>query len=290
MSFDVKSYLRDIEDSKNIIKSIIPNMSADVAIVLWSWLWDLTKELDSESVISIPYNDIKGFPKFHNLQWHSGELLYGTLAGKKVLLMSWRYHYYEYADESHAMKKITLPIRLLQALQIPNLILSNAVGSVNQDHDVWDIMIIKDHINMMGDNPLLWKNIDELGPRFPNMTNAYDTKLRELAKYIAIRENVTIHEWIYLALSWPNYETQAEYDRVKRQWADTVWMSVIPEVLAARHSHHNLMNILGLNIITNKWWSHIANPPSHEEVIDAANVAMPKMITLVKWIIEHWEI
>lgn len=287
MTFDYKKYLNDITTAKDHIQHIIWDTIPEIVVVLWSGLWNLAKEVDEKGKIIMPYNEIPWFPKFHSLQWHAGELIFGTLSGKKVILMSWRYHYYEYVDMPDAMKLITKPIRIFQALQIPNLILSNAVGCVNETFQVGELMIIKDHINLMGNNPLLWQNIEELWTRFQPMTNAYTPELRKLAKNIAIKNDIKINEWIYLALTWPTYETQAEYDRVKRQGADTVWMSVVPEVIVAKHSHTNPMNVLGLSVITNLWWSHIDNPPSHEEVVDAANKAMPSMITVVKWVVEN---
>jgi len=289
MSFE-KQYLEDIASASASIQKRIGDINPQIAIVLWSWLWDLEKEIEPADKLEIAYDDIPWFPPFRAVQWHAGKLIIGKMAWKDVLMMSGRYHYYEYADmlPTVAMKTITLPIRVFQSLGIKNLIISNAAWGVNKDFAVWDIMLIKDHINHMGSNPLLWPNIPQLGERFVPMTDAYDPQLRELAKQVATDHNITLHEWVYMALTGPTFETGAEYDWVKFQWADVVWMSTVPEVIAARHvpTQEQLINILWLTVVTNIWWSHIQDKPSHEEVQQAAHKAMPTMIKVVAWVVE----
>jgi len=292
MSFE-KQYVDDIGRARRDIKEKIGDIEPQIAIVLWSWLGGLEKEINPKNKIEISYDDIPWFPHFRAVQWHAGKLIIGQLAGKDVLMMSGRYHYYEYADmlPTVAMKTITLPIRVFQALGIKHLILSTAAWGVNKNFKVSDVMIIKDHVNNMPSNPLLWPNIPALGPRFPAMTDAYDANLRELTKRVAADHNITVREWVYMALTWPAYETGAEYDWVKYQWADVVGMSAVPEVMAARHAQteEKLMNVLWLAVVTNLWWSHIQNKPSHEEVQQAAQKAMPSMIKLVTWVVEKIE-
>jgi len=288
MDFE-KQYLDDIHAATTDIQQKIGDIKPQIAIILWSWLGDLEKQINSRNKVTIAYDDILWFPSFRTVQWHAGNLIVGKLAWKDVLMMSGRYHYYEYADmlPTVAMKTITLPIRVFQSLGIKNLILSTAVWGVNKKFDVWDIMLIKDHINHMGSNPLLWPNIPELGERFPDMTDAYDPALRELTKQVAKNNNIKLREWVYMALTWPNFETGAEYDWVKYQWADVVWMSAVPEVIAARNAptKEKLMNILWLAVVTNLWWSDIKSKPNHEEVQQAAQKAMPTMEKLVRWVI-----
>lgn len=283
-----EQYLNDINKATNYLKNdFLTNKEIDIAIILWSGLGDLANELDSDTVQSIDYNNIPGFPKFEAVEGHSWELLSGVLEGKNVVMMKGRYHYYEYKHEvANPMKVITLPIRVFQKLGIPNLIVSNAAGWVENEWNVWDVMLINDHINLMWDNPLLGRNIDALGQRFSPMTTAYDINLRNVAKTIATDLGITLREWVYMALSWTTYETPAEYDMVKRLGAHVVGMSTVPEVIVANHGKH-LMKVLGLSVVTNLGGTNITTPPSHKEVIEAAAIAMPKMVSFVKGVVKN---
>ena len=293
-----KDYLADIAKSTKFLNDFLDNQRPEFFIILWSGLGWLANESSLANRKTIPYSDIPGFPDFRGVDGHAGELISATLQWTQVMMMSGRYHFYEYADlpPAMAMKLITFPVRVAQALDIPNMIVSNAAGGVNRDFKVGDVMLMKSHINMMWSNPLLGPNIEELWVRFSPMTDAYDPRMLYLAK----QYSANIKEWIYCALTGPTYETPAEYGMVYRLGADTVGMSTAPEVIAARHAnfdikgaddidYHNTnrMNVLGLSVVTNLGWPEFEQSPSHEEVKQAANVAMPKVIKIVKWVIKN---
>ena len=204
------------------------------------------------------------------------------LEGKKVLLMSGRFHYYE----GHSMETVTFPFRVFHLLGIKNLILSNASGGVNPNFKVGDIMIVKDHINMMPEHPLRGKNIDELGPRFVDMSEPYNREMIALAEEIAQDQNITVQKGVYVGLQGPTFETPAEYGLVRAIGGDAVGMSTVPEVIVAKHMG---MHCFCLSIITDLGGPEIAFAVSHEEVLQAANVAMPHVIKLVKGLVARWE-
>lgn len=244
----------------------------DFAIVLGSGLGALKNEV--EAIKTLKYIDIPNFPQT-TVAGHSGKLIYGRLEGKKVLMMSGRFHYYE----GHDMQTITFPFRVFHLLGIKNLIVSNASGGVNPDFQVADIMIIKDHINMMPEHPLRGKNLDELGPRFVDMSEPYSRRMIALAKEVAAEEGIDAKEGVYVALQGPTFETPAEYGMVRAIGGDAVGMSTVPEVIVAKHQG---MDVFGISIITDLGGPEIAFAVSHEEVLAAADKAMPNVIKLVK--------
>lgn len=266
-----------IKETAEFIKNVI-NDTPDFAIILGSGLGKLKNEISPKFVID--YTDIPNFPKT-TVVGHSGSLIYGILEGKKVLLMNGRFHYYE----GHDMQTVVFPIRVFHLLGIKNLIVSNASGGVNKDFQVADVMLIKDHINMMPEHPLRGKNLDEFGPRFVDMSETYNLKMLEIAEKIASENNIDIKKGVYVSLQGPTFETPSEYGLVRAIGGDAVGMSTVPEVIVAKHQG---MNCFGISIITDLGGPEIAFNVSHEEVLQAANKAMPKVITIVKGLVKEY--
>ena len=269
--------LAKIKETSEFIKNVI-NDTPDFAIILGSGLGKLKNEISPKFVID--YTDIPNFPKT-TVVGHSGSLIYGILEGKKVLLMNGRFHYYE----GHDMQTVVFPIRVFHLLGIKNLIVSNASGGVNKDFQVADVMLIKDHINMMPEHPLRGKNLDEFGPRFVDMSEPYNLKMLEIAEKIASENNIDIKKGVYVSLQGPTFETPSEYGLVRAIGGDAVGMSTVPEVIVAKHQG---MNCFGISIITDLGGPAIAFNVSHEEVLQAANKAMPKVITIVKGLVKEY--
>ena len=268
--------LEKIKETASFIKEVIKD-TPDFAIVLGSGLGKLKDEVEPIHVFE--YKDIPNFPQT-TVVGHGGKLIYGMLEGKKVLMMSGRFHYYE----GHTMDKVTFPFRVFHLLGIKNLILSNASGGVNPDFRVADIMIVKDHINMMPEHPLRGKNIDELGPRFVDMSEPYNRKMIEVAEQVAERNSIKVHKGVYVALQGPTFETPAEYGLVRYIGGDAVGMSTVPEVIVARHCG---IKVFGMSIITDLGLEDQPVEVSHEEVQVAANKAQPLMTEIMREIIKR---
>ncbi len=234
--------LKAIKKASAYLKGILDESSLEpvVGIVLGSGLGKLADRI--EDPVIIPYKDIPGFPVSTAIG-HKGNFIAGKLGGKQVIAMQGRIHYYE----GYGMNLVTLPIRVMQMVGIKYLFVSNAAGGINFDFHVGDLMIIKDHINMMP-NPLLGPNLDVFGPRFPDMTHPYNTELIAKAKEIAKELNVNVREGVYVALTGPSYETPAEWHFYRTVGADAVGMSTVPEVIVARHSG---LTVFGMSVITN---------------------------------------
>lgn len=271
--------LEKIKETAAFIKNIIQE-TPDFAIVLGSGLGALKDEV--EAVHTLEYHEIPNFPQT-TIVGHGGKLIYGTLEGKKVLMMSGRFHYYEGYD----MKTVTFPIRVFHLLGIKNLIVSNASGGVNPNFRVGDLMLIKDHINFMPEHPLRGKNISELGPRFVDMSEPYHLGMLERAQNLAKEEGIKVHTGVYLGLQGPTFETPAEYGMVRALGGDAVGMSTVPEVIVAKHMS---MNVFGISVITDVGGPDIAFSVSHEEVLAAADTAMPSVIKLVRGLIKSYEL
>lgn len=269
--------LEKIKETTAFIQNIIKD-TPQFAIVLGSGLGKLQNEVNA--IHTINYKDIPNFPQV-TVQGHSGKLIYGIIEGKKVLMMSGRFHYYE----GYSMEEVTFPFRVFGLLGIKNLILSNASGGVNPEYHVGDIVLIKDHINMMPEHPLRGKNMDELGPRFVNMAEPYNLKMIETAKSVATNNGINIHEGVYMSLQGPTFETPHEYGMVRILGADAVGMSTVPEVIVARHMG---IECFCISIITDLGGPDIAEDVSHEEVLNAANKAMPSVISIVKGLIKSY--
>lgn len=248
------------------------NFTPEVGIVLGTGLGGLVKEIQAEHVIE--YSEIPNFP-VSTVEGHSGKLIFGKLGGRNVVAMQGRFHYYEGYD----MKQVTFPIRVMKYLGISYLFLSNASGGVNPDFEIGDLMIINDHINLFPTNPLIGKNHIELGPRFPDMSDAYDATLVQKAKDIAADLGIKVQEGVYAGLSGPCFETPAEYRYVRNVGADTVGMSTVPEVIVARHMK---VPCFAISIITDLGVPGKIVQVTHEEVQKVAAEAETRMTKLMK--------
>lgn len=260
--------------TKNILEKN-RHFHPEIGIILGTGLGGLIREIQAHS--EIPYKDIPHFPQ-STVKGHSGKLIFGTIGNKKVMAMQGRFHYYE----GYSMKQITFPVRVMKAMGVHTLIVSNASGGMNPEFEVGEIMIISDHINLFPDNPLIGKNEDELGPRFLDMSEPYSKKLREKAKEIAAKANIRVKEGVYAGLSGPCFETPAEYRYLWRMGADAVGMSTVPEVIVARHAG---MEVFGLSIITDLGVEGKVFNVSHEEVLEVAMKQEPKASHLVRELI-----
>jgi purine-nucleoside phosphorylase len=250
-------------------------VSPRIGIILGTGLGGLVKEIDIQD--TIPYQEIPHFP-VSTVESHAGKLIFGLLSGKPVMAMQGRFHYYEGYD----MQQVTFPVRVMKALGVEIMVVSNACGGVNPAHQSGDIMLISDHINLMGDHPLIGKNHNELGPRFPDMYNLYDMDLQKLAEQTALEEKIKLQKGVYLALTGPTLETGAEYRMVRLLGADVVGMSTVPEVIVARHSG---LKVMGFSIITDMGFPEAMRSVSLEEVIAVAGQAEKKFVQLVKSVV-----
>ena len=258
----MEAYLKAIREAAEYIRARIDTLP-EIGLVLGSGWGDFAGSV--QRAVHIPYCEVPGFPKT-GVAGHAGEWVIGEIAGKQTAVMSGRFHYYE----GHDMKTVTLPVRVMQALGVRTLILTNAAGGVNGDFDVGDLMLISDHIGLTGDSPLFGPNSDELGPRFPDMTHAYDRDLRVLAHLVANSQRFRLREGVYAQMPGPCYETPAEVRMLRMLGADAVGMSTVPEVIAARHGG---MKVLGVSCITNMAAGVLNQPLSHEEVMEASRQA-----------------
>lgn len=245
----------------------------EVALVLGSGLGKLGEEIAVEH--EFPYAEIPNFP-VSTVEGHDGKLTFGYLGGKAVLAMKGRFHYYE----GYTIQETTFPIRVFYAMGIKTLFGSNAAGGTNPGFKIGDLMLITDHINMLPEHPLRGKNLP-MGPRFPDMSNAYDAGLRQQALDIADRLNIKLRQGVYLANQGPTYETPAEYRMYRLLGADAVGMSTVPEVIVAAHQG---MRCLGMSVITNI--GQKASKVTHQEVEEAANAAQPRMTAIFRELIK----
>ena len=251
------------------------SVKPSVGIVLGTGLGGLVKEI--EVINEISYSDIPNFP-VSTVESHSGKLIFGKLGGKEVVAMQGRFHFYEGYD----LKQVTYPIRVMKLLGIEKLFVSNASGGVNPDFIVGEIMILNDHINFFPGNPLIGKNFDELGPRFPDMSEPYCPKMIQLAKDISKEHNIRIAEGTYLGLTGPTLETPAEYKFVRTIGADAVGMSTVPEVIVARHME---IPCFAISIITDLGVPGKIKKVSLDEVIEVASRQEPKMTLILRELI-----
>lgn len=247
----------------------------DAAIILGTGLGGIANEIEVEQVID--YRDLPNFP-LSTVETHRGRLLCGTLSGRTVVAMQGRFHRYE----GYSLQQVTFPVRVLRALGASTLVVSNACGGM---HPLWrpgDLMLIADHINLLGDNPLIGPNDDTLGPRFPDMSEPYDAALRAVARDVAREAGITLREGVYVAVQGPNLETRAEYRLLRGLGADVVGMSTVPEVIVAVHGG---MRVLGLSIITDQCLPDALEPASLAQIIDVARAAEPSLSTVVKGVL-----
>lgn len=251
------------------------DLQPSIGIVLGSGLGALANEV--EDPIEIPYDKIPHFPQ-STVEGHRGALILGTLSGKPVLLMAGRFHYYEGYD----MRQVTYPIRVMKAMGIDTILLSNAAGSMNPDYKVGDIMFLKDHINLFPENPLRGPNDDRLGVRFLDMSEPYSLELLEKAQKVAKNQHLAHYIGTYVGLTGPTFETRAEYEYLYRIGGDVVGMSTVPEVIVALHGG---MKVFAASIVTDVGIREELNTISHEEVLQAAEAATPKLSALFKGLI-----
>lgn len=240
-------------------------------LILGTGLGQLAEEMDIKTEIS--YDKIPHFP-VSTVESHAGKLLFGTLGGKEVVAMQGRFHFYE----GYNMQQIVFPLRVLKANGADTLFVSNACGGMNPNYSAGDIMLIRDHINMIGDNPLMGPNDNELGPRFPDMSEPYSERLMDIAKNAALESNLQMHQGVYVALSGPMLETKSEYRFLRLIGADVVGMSTVPEVIAAVHMG---MEVLGISAITDECFPDSLKPVNIEEILEAAAIAEPKMTRVI---------
>ncbi len=273
MSTELK---KKVEETVYFLKKNV-NFSPDIAIVLGTGLGKLAGLIKNPKKIS--YKDIPHFP-VSTVESHAGNLVFGTLSDKKVVALEGRFHYYE----GYTLEQVTFPVRVAKELGAKTLIVSNACGGMNPQFNAGDIMIITDHINFMGINPLIGPNDEKLGPRFPDMSEPYSRELVALTEKVAIEQQLPIRKGVYIGVTGPNLETAAEYRFMRAIGADVVGMSTVPEVIVAVHAG---LKVLGLSCVTDRCLPDALLPANIEEIIKIANAAEPKLSKLVTEVIKR---
>src|ERR1700761_1042284 len=267
--------LESVAQTTSYIKNRIGDFEPEVGIILGTGLGALVSEIEIEK--QLMYSNIPEFP-ISTLEFHSGKLIFGMLAGKKVVAMQGRLHYYE----GYSMQQITLPVRVMKMLGIKTLLVSNASGALNPDFKKGDLMVIEDHINLQPENPLIGRNDDELGPRFPDMSQPYRRDLIKKALEIAGANNITCRKGVYVAVTGPNLETKAEYRYLRIIGGDAVGMSTVPEVIVANHMG---LPVFAISVLTDEGDPEVLQPVSVEEILAVAHEAEPKMTLILKKLI-----
>jgi purine-nucleoside phosphorylase len=271
--------LEQIDESAQAIRSRI-SYEPKIAIILGSGLNALAESVTGADIIA--FRDLPHFP-VSTVEGHAGRLVVGNLEGKPVFIMQGRIHFYE----GYRMNHVTLPVRVMKRLGIETLIITNAAGGVNPDFHPGEVMLITDHLNFMGmtgANPLMGPNLEELGPRFPDMSQAYDRSLGSLARKVAAREGLTLREGVYAGLSGPSFESPAELRFLRLAGADAVGMSTVPEAIVARHAG---VRVLGLSGISNKANLDGSTVTTHAEVIEAGEIITPKMEIIIRGVLRE---
>lgn len=251
------------------------DIDPQIAIILGTGLGALAEEIEADTII--PYEEVPGFP-IPTVESHSGRLIVGRLEGRAVVAMQGRFHRYE----GYTLQQVTFPVRVVHDLGAATLIVSNVGGGMNPLWNVGDLMLIADHINLVGDNPLIGNNLDELGPRFPDMSAPYDGRLQELAIEVALQQRVPLRRGVYVAVTGPSLETRAEYRFLRLIGGDVVGMSTVPEVIVAVHAG---MRVLGISIISDSCLPDALEPVSVEEIIGVASEAEPKLTSLIRGVV-----
>lgn len=249
----------------------------EIGIILGTGLGSLGDYIDKVSVID--YDEIPEFP-VSTVFGHAGRLILGYLEGKRVAAMQGRFHYYE----GYTMQEVTIPVRVMKKLGIKLLVASNAAGGLNPDFKAGDIMLITDHINFMGTNPLIGPNLEDFGPRFPDMSEVYDKGMIELLEKVAASQDIRVQKGIYGAVSGPNYSTKAELSMMIKLGSDTVGMSTVPEAIVARHCG---LKVAGVSCITDMSIPDTMIPPTHEEIVKVAEAVKPRFTALIKQFIKE---
>ncbi len=265
-----------INETLEVIKKITTE-EYPFGIILGTGLGGLTKEIDIQH--EIEYEDLPYFP-LSTVESHHGKLIFGKIGDKNVVAMQGRFHFYE----GYSMKQITYPVRVMKFLGVKTLLVSNACGGMNPIYKRGDIMLMVDHINLLGDNPLIGMNEDELGPRFPDMSEPYDLELIKVAEEVALENKIKVQKGIYVAVPGPNLETKAEYRFLRTIGADVVGMSTIPENIVAIHMG---IKVLGISIVTDECFPDSLKPVNVEEIISTAMKAEPKMTLIMKEVVKR---
>ncbi len=268
-------YSKQIIETTGFLKDKT-GMIPEIGIILGTGLGGLVKEIDVKSTLS--YQEIPNFP-VSTVETHAGKLISGVLGRKTIIAMQGRFHYYE----GYSMQQITFPVRIMKKLGIHTLLISNASGGINPQFRRGDLMVIEDHINLLGDNPLIGPNLDEFGPRFPDMSEPYSKKLIGLVDKIAKENKIKIQHGVFAAVSGPNLETRAEYRYLRFIGADAVGMSTVPETIVAVHSG---LQVLGISVITDECFPETLKPVDIAEIIKTANQAEPKLTMLMRLVVE----
>lgn len=276
-------YIDQVNEATQAIKNLILGKEPTIGLILGSGLGELAEQV--EEAVRISYEDIPHFP-VSTVEGHAGQFVIGELAGKTVIVMQGRFHYYE----GYAMKKVVFPVYVMRRLGIDSLVITNAAGGMNTSFEPGDLMLISDHINMTGDNPLIGANDPELGVRFPDMSRAYHAPYRELAHRVASTMKTedsrafTIVEGVYCGISGPSYMTPAELSMLAYLGGDAVGMSTVGEVIAAAHCG---LKVLGISCITDMAIGESLEPLTHEQVVEVAGRTKPKFMELVKGFIRE---
>jgi purine-nucleoside phosphorylase len=261
----------------DVIKAKIKEMP-EIGLVLGSGLGVLGD--DVANPVKIDYRDIPGFP-VSTVVGHAGRLVIGELEGRSVLVMQGRFHYYE----GYSFEEVSFPVRVMKLLGIEKLLVTNAAGGINKAFLPADLMLINDHIKLFADSPLRGPNVDDVGPRFNDMSTAYPRQLREMAKEVARREGIDLREGVYAFMGGPSFETPAEIRMLRTLGADAVGMSTVPEVITAVHAG---MQVLGISCISNMAAGILPQPLNHEEVIETGELVKEKFLSLVRGIVKGW--
>lgn len=277
MKYDTVEEFRSKRDKAVHFIKHETNFQPEYLLILGTGLGQLADEMETEHIIS--YSDIPHFP-VSTVESHAGKLIFGKLGGKDVVAMQGRFHFYE----GYTMQQIAFPVRVAKAIGAQTLLVSNACGGLNPNFSRGDIMLITDHINFLGDNPLMGPNDDELGPRFPDMSEPYTERLLELAENVALENSIKLHQGVYLAATGPMLETKAEYRYMRLLGADVVGMSTVPEVISAVHMG---MDVLGISVITDECFPDALEPVDIEDVLAAAAMAEPKMTQIIMKVLER---
>ncbi len=269
---------RKIEEAREYVRGVAPR-SPLVGVILGTGLGSLADKIEDR--LSVSYMDIPHFP-VSTVEGHAGELVFGELAGVQVVAMSGRVHYYE----GYTMKEVTFPVRVMRALGCRHLFLSNAAGGLNPLYEAGDIVLTIDHINLMGDNPLIGPNEEDLGPRFPDMSEPYDRKLIKIAGEVALDERIVVHKGVFAGVAGPNLETAAEYRFLRTIGADLVGMSLVPEDIVAVHAG---MKVLAFSVVTDLCFPDSLEPADIQRILKVAAEAEPKLTKLVIGVLRRLE-
>jgi purine-nucleoside phosphorylase len=272
----MENLLDKIKETLDSIRKVTSD-NYPIGIILGTGLGGLVNEINIE--YEIDYAELPHFP-LSTVESHHGELIFGSVNSKKVVAMQGRFHYYE----GYSMQQITFPVRVMKYLGVTTLLVSNACGGMNPLYRKGDIMLMVDHINLIGDNPLIGKNYDDLGPRFPDMSEPYSLELIKIAEDAALENRIRVQKGVYVAVAGPNLETKAEYRFLRATGADVVGMSTIPENIVANHMG---MRVLGISIVTDECFPDALKPVNVAEIIATAAEAEPKMTLIMKEVIKR---